>query len=504
MNTLNYYQLLDLPEDFDYNKVIKINLDEYNLTRLNELNLERFINLRELNCNDNKLTDLDCLSNCTSLQVLWCSNNKLSNLDWLSNCTSLKKLYCNDNKLSNIDGIANCISLRELNCSDNKLTDLDCLSNCTSLQELECSHNQLSNLDFLSNCTSLQYLDCCFNKLSNLDGLSICTSLQELYCQCNQISNLDCLSNCTSLQKLYCSGNKLSNLDCLSNCTSLQQLWCSNNKLSNLDCLSNCTSLQYLDCCLNQLSNLDCLSNCTSLQELNCSNNQLTTLLPIRNLRNLNYVRYYNNPFEGPQHPAVLRILDGNKSIGNNIYSDSQNVHDSEITKSVNTSINNLLKAHSKSLKSENEIINKLIDFKFSRIEDLMTYFKIEDIHSYFNLTYFEIFQLVFSEIEHLDYSPEILRRLEEELNDASCMCFTGRISRTVNSLSGFSDLVSVNISETSQINAVMTLIKNDFENNKIKEEELLDTVRNKLKEYNINEETIKFYQDIFHEMYLS
>jgi len=82
-------------------------------------------------------------------------------------------------------------------------------------------------------------------------------------------------------------------------------------------------------------------------------------------------------------------------------------------------------------------------------------------------------------------------------------MCFTERIYRTINSLNGFSDLVSINISETSQINAVMSLIKNDFENNKIKKEELLDTVRNRLEEYNTKNEIIKFYQSIFSEMYL-
>jgi len=198
-----------------------------------------------------------------------------------------------------------------------------------------------------------------------------------------------------------------------------------------------------------------------------------------------------------------LRILTRNKNIKNTIYSDSQNVHDSEITKSVNISINNLLKAHSKSLKSEDEIINKLIDLKFSRIEDLLNYFQIKDIHSYFNLSYFEIFQLVFAEIESLNYNPEILHRLEEELDESECKCFTGRISRTVNSLNGFSDLVSINISETSQINAIMSLIKNDFENNKIKKEDLLDTVKNRLEEYDAKEEDIKFYLEIFSELYL-
>jgi len=236
---------------------------------------------------------------------------------------------------------------------------------------------------------------------------------------------------------------------------------------------------------------------------LDCDYNQLLTLLPIRNLRNLIYVDYDENPFEEPHHPAVLRILNRNKSIENTIYSDTQNIHDSEITKSVNKSINNLLKAYSNSLRSEHEIINKLIDLKFSRIEDLLTYFKIKDIHSYFNLSYFEIFQLVFSEIKSLNFNPEVLRRLEEELEDSSCMCFTGRISRTINSLNGFSDLVSVNISETSQINAVMGNIKNDFEKGKIKKEELLNTVKRRLEEYNTKNETIEFYLSIFSEMYI-
>ena len=437
MDTLNYSQLMNLPNYFDYSKIIKINISSCDLKSLYRLNLGKFNNLEILYCDDNRLKSIDDISNCTSLQVLHCDGNQLSNLDGLSNCTSLKVLNCSYNQLENLDGLINCTSLQELYCQNNQLENLDGLINCTSLQELNCDNNQLSNLDSLSNCTSLQKLDCSNNKLSNLDSLSNCTSLQVLWCYDNKLTNLDCLSNCTSLQKLYC--------------------WC----------------------------------------------NQLTTLLPIRNLRNLNYVRYDNNPFEGPHHPAILRIFDRNKSIKNTIYSDTQNVHDSEITKSVNTSINNLMKAHSKSLKSENEIISKLIEIKFPRIEDLLNYFQIEDIHSYFNLTYFEIFQLVFAEIEHLKYSPEILRRLEEELNDASCMCFTGRISRTVNSLSGFSDLVSINISETSQINAVMSLIKNDFENNKIKEEELLNIVRNRLEEYDINNDTIEFYLSIFSEMYL-
>jgi len=547
MTALNYEQLISLPEDFDYGSIVKINIKRCKLKSLIELKLERFYNLQELDCSFNKLSSLDGLSNCTSLQKLDCGDNKITNLSGLSNCTSLQKLDCRYNKLKNLDGLSNCTSLQDLDCicnklssldglsncislqelgcgynkitnlnglsnfihlqifwcQENEITNLDVLRNCTSLQDLDCSYNQITNLDVLRNCTSLRKLDCNDNKLSNLNGLDNCSSLQDLDCVCNKITNLDALSGCTSLQKLNCNGNKLINLDGLSNCTSLQVLTCIYNKITNLNGLSKCIYLQWLFCSYNKITNLDGLSNCTSLYELECDHNQLKTLLPIRYLRNLRKIIYYDyNPFEGPHHPAVLRILNRDKNISN-IYNDTQNVHNSEINISVNTSINNLLKAHSISIKCEEEIIDKLIDLKFSRIEDLKTYFNNKDVHSYFNMTFFEVFQLVFAEIESLNFNPEILKRLEEELIDSNDKCFTGRLTRTVNCLNSFSEHVNIRISDISQINTVMSLIKNDFENGKIKKEELLDTVRKRLEEYDVKEEIIEFYLEIFSEMYL-
>jgi len=56
------------------------------------------------------------------------------------------------------------------------------------------------------------------------------------------------------------------------------------------------------------------------------------------------------------------------------------------------------MKIHSNHLKSIQEIINKLFYLKFPKIQNLIQYFKIEDIHFYFNMICFEVFQLVLSE----------------------------------------------------------------------------------------------------------
>ena len=69
MTTLNYDKLINLPKDFDYDSVIKIIVNNCKLKSLTELNLERFYNLQELYCQFNQLSNIDCLSNCTSLQV---------------------------------------------------------------------------------------------------------------------------------------------------------------------------------------------------------------------------------------------------------------------------------------------------------------------------------------------------------------------------------------------------------------------------------------------------
>ena len=67
MTTLNYKGLILLYKNFDYGIVIKIDVSECKLKSLIELKLERFYKLEELYCQCNQLSNLDCISNCTSL-----------------------------------------------------------------------------------------------------------------------------------------------------------------------------------------------------------------------------------------------------------------------------------------------------------------------------------------------------------------------------------------------------------------------------------------------------
>ena len=62
------------------------------------------------------------------------------------------------------------------------------------------------------------------------------------------------------------------------------------------------------------------------------------------------------------------------------------------------------------------------------------------------------------------EIQKEIKVRINEEMSDSICKCFTGRLSRIVNSLSGYSDKVIIKISDAEEIGNVITLMTKKYD----------------------------------------
>ena len=205
----NEVNLIDTNQDgilseAERNAVTDIDVYSRSVTSLK--GIEFFPNLVKLNCNHNKLTELDVSHN-SQLRELYCHTNQLTSLD-VSGTTALRILYCSMNQLTSLDVSQN-TALQELGCSDNKLTSLDVRQNA-ALTYLACAENQLTSLDVSKN-TQLQTLYCYENQLTSLD-VSGTTALQALYCYKNQLTSLDMSKN-TKLSKLECYQNHLTSLD---------------------------------------------------------------------------------------------------------------------------------------------------------------------------------------------------------------------------------------------------------------------------------------------------
>jgi Leucine-rich repeat (LRR) protein len=223
----------------------------------------------------------------------------------------------------------------------------------------------------------------------------------------------------------------------------------------------------------------------TQLKRVSLENNQIIELpLEIINLINLICFTYYNNPIENLLNPIINRFINRirNNQIRNNqiynIHNDTQNVHSSSIQQSIKDSIFNLLKQLKEPYK-----YNYLDDLVLTQQtkEQLIEYSNYVDIHTQLKCTFDELLNAVFYEINSFELEKQISakKRINEEMLDGLCMCFTGRISRLVNSLSGLSEKVSIKISDNEEISNIIILANKKYK----KIEEIKDYIKKEMEE---------------------
>jgi hypothetical protein len=97
----------------------------------------------------------------------------------------------------------------------------------------------------------------------------------------------------------------------------------------------------------------------------------------------------------------------------------------------------------------------------------LVEYSNDTSVHSTLNITFQDLLLHTYSRILCNADAKEIKRILGESMLDSVCKCFTGRISRLIDCLNGFDELVNINISDTEQIGQVISQIAINLESKK-------------------------------------
>jgi Leucine-rich repeat (LRR) protein len=319
--------------------------------------------------------------------------------------------------------------------------------------------------------TQITYLNLSYNQINEIPKeIQFLIQLNHLNLYVNKIKEIPKeIQFLIQLTELFLGHNKIKEIPSeIQFLTQLINLCLDHNKLKKIP-----SEIQFL----------------TQLIHLYLHNNQIEELpLEIINLRNLIYFYYYNNPIENFLNPVINRFINRikNKQIYN-IHNDTQNVHSSSIQQSIKDSIFNLLK-QLKGPYKRNYLDDSILTQQTK--EQLIEYSNCIDVHTQLECTFEELLNAVFYEIQFFDSEKQISakKRINEEMLDGLCMCFTGRISRLVNSLSGLSEKVSIKISENEEISNIIILAKKKYK----KIEEIKDYIKKEMKERLYNDSIIE------------
>ena len=329
---------------------------------------------------------------------------------------------------------------------------------------------------------------------SSFERITDHSDITEIDCHSNELTSLPDNMNFPNLQEFYCYNNQLTRLPDNMNFPNLQRFYCKNNQFTSLSDNMNFPNLQEFDCSDNQLTRLPDNMNFPNLQKFYCSYNQLSSLPDnIISWRNLIIIDTSGNELEFTTRQ--IRFLNNirNTSQRLEVYSDPQNVHNSNIQSCVKESIARLISSVNMREYHKDKLTQRILsDSLILNKESLIEYSDHNEVHSLLDVTLGEVLWTVFETTNTFDQETqrEIKNIFNQDMKDAECKCTTGIFNRTINCLNGFTDLVHINIKDSEQISNLIFLIKEKLgDNYSIEEHKRL--VKNEMKERDYSEDEI-------------
>ncbi|KAF0688537.1 Aste57867_19853 [Aphanomyces stellatus] len=207
-----------------FNRIQEMELSSCRIREIGSLHGDVFINLKDLNLENNLISDISGLEKLTKLRVLNLSNNKLEQLanvgpgTGVLACPKLENLQLARNAIADMTllGLQHLPDLKVLNLESNDITSIAGLAGSRELKELYLSKNKIRQFDpppgqALGNLVLLKIDD---NSLRSLVNFYSCHRLQALDISNNRLADMEELERLHGLMPI------------------LQELWVQNNPVS--------------------------------------------------------------------------------------------------------------------------------------------------------------------------------------------------------------------------------------------------------------------------------
>ena len=165
-----------------------------------------------------------------------------------------------------------------------------------------------------------------------------------------------------------------------------------------------------------------------------------------------------------------LNLIENRQHITNTIYNDKQNVHNTTIQYSFRNSLENILQdkvLYDFQYIHQHFINNPLLDIKVKNT--ILEYIDDDTRHSIYMINYKQLFCLVYARILTNNHKDDLFKIMNNEIHDGIGLCFTGRITRLLNILSGFYDDIEIQISNSEQISYIFSSLSRNFSGDTLK-----------------------------------
>lgn len=177
---------------FHYDNVIYSNLHIYKIVwnlpseTLNPHILNLFPHLVSFTITNNTLSDLNFIGQLSDriksiLQHLNVSRNKITDINAIKYCKSLQVLDISENQITDIKSISFLRKLFLLRAHQNNINEISSLSSCVELLILSLSYNQIKHITAIRNCPKLRTVTITNNPISSIDVKKVFNNLNSIH-----------------------------------------------------------------------------------------------------------------------------------------------------------------------------------------------------------------------------------------------------------------------------------------------------------------------------------
>ncbi len=279
-NTIPRYVEVNFdPKDQDL-KIVSIYTNEFDekealLNWWKELSFEwQSIFQRKLNITDS--VDLADIKNISSIEALDLSNNQyITDIEPLSQLSSLQVLSLANTNVTDLSPIRNLTELVELDLSNTNVDDISALKYSDKLTKLKLDRTPVSDISVLERMTRLEHLDISKTLVTDFNVLSNQVALKYLNLEATQIANLSPIDSLTNLSEVNASRSLVQNVSPLRGLKNLTVLRLDSTQVSFIKPLSELVNLRILHVNQTMITDLSALQDLPNIERIYCDQTQI-------------------------------------------------------------------------------------------------------------------------------------------------------------------------------------------------------------------------------------